>query len=237
MISGFDLVGQEDPGIQHESLAYMLCVRVFDCGLTGRTLGAFLTPLLNSSLPYFFHAGETDIAGGLLPCVFLYIYYPSLQVSQGSADSNLYDAVMLNRCTLTHSMHTTRSFMCLQFSDRSWIWTHQAPDPPAGGQITFICPACKLTVFAECMLDVQVIRKAAALEVCPLSNQVKSCKLILDDALIPPSLLQVLMLLLDLRNHPVVSFLSEGVPRCMTVDYVFTAAPALHRASCNNQPG
>ena len=69
-VVGFDLVGQEDPG---------------------RTLLEFVPMLLNQNqnqnphqqLPYFFHAGETDVVGG-------------------SADDNLFDAILLNATRIGH---------------------------------------------------------------------------------------------------------------------------------------
>jgi len=118
-VVGFDLVGQEDPGYP---------------------LSKFLPSLLEAKLPYYFHAGETDMVGG-------------------SADMNLYDAVGLNATRIGHGYGLGR---------------HR-------------------------VLRELVSTREIALEVCPLSNQ-------------------VLLLVADLRNHPLVQFVAEGLPVTVNPD-------------------
>jgi len=121
LVSGFDLVGQEDPG---------------------RPLSAFVPRLLQApqTMRYFFHAGETNDAGG-------------------EADMNLYDSIALGTDRIGHGYGLVRH-----------------PD-----------------------LRKLVREKGIGIEVCPISNQ-------------------VLMLVADLRNHPLVSFIAEGLPLTISPD-------------------
>ena len=121
LVSGFDLVGQEDPG---------------------RPLSAFVPRLLRApqTMRYFFHAGETNDAGG-------------------EADMNLYDSIALGTDRIGHGYGLVRH-----------------PD-----------------------LRKLVREKGIGIEVCPISNQ-------------------VLMLVADLRNHPLVSFIAEGLPLTISPD-------------------
>lgn len=119
VVVGFDLVGQED---------------------IGNPLSAYINQLLNATIPFFFHAGETDRAWG-------------------ASDVNLFDAMLLNTSRIGHGYGLARH-----------------PD-----------------------LKKQVLQRNTCIEVCPISNQ-------------------VLKLVGDLRDHPLVSFVSEGLPLTVSPD-------------------
>jgi len=130
---------------KHLMSKYPSCVVGFD--LVGQEdpgypLSNFVPQLLEARgrTPFYFHAGETDMVGG-------------------EADSNLYDAVLLNATRIGHGYGLAR---------------HQ--------ELSHI-----------------VKERGTAIEVCPLSNQ-------------------VLLLVADLRNHPLAQFVSEGLPLTVSPD-------------------